>query len=230
MTRSIVDNQSRSCSLKWILENDVTHMLDLTFTVTQEKFGELKEVELVENGANILVTEDNKKKYVELLVEWRFHNSVQEQMDAFNCGFFSIVPRYLVQIFDEKELELLLGGIAEIDVEDWKRYTEYRGGYSSEHQVVLWFWSVVEDFDNEMRARLLQFVTGTSRMPVNGFRELHGNNGPQRFCLERAATNDGLCRAHTCFNRLNLPEYPSLEKLRERLLFSIDNTTGFLQE
>jgi E3 ubiquitin-protein ligase NEDD4 len=57
-------------------------------------------------------------------------------MDAFNCGFFSIVPRYLVQIFDEKELELLLGGIAEIDVEDWKRYTEYRGGYSSEHQVV----------------------------------------------------------------------------------------------
>jgi hypothetical protein len=108
---------------------------------------------------------------------------------------------------------------------------------------------VVEDFDNEMRARLLQFVTGTSRMPVNGFRELHGlliiirnegyvthlsrlagNNGPQRFCLERAATNDGLCRAHTCFNRLNLPEYPSLEKLRERLLFSIDNTTGFLQE
>lgn len=87
--------------------------------------------------------------------------------------------------FDEKELELLLCGIQEIDIEDWHRHTVYRH-YTRSSKQVSWFWQFVrESCDNEMRARLLQFVTGTCRVPVGGFSELMGSNGPQRFCIEK---------------------------------------------
>ena len=66
-----------------------------------------------------------------------------------------------------------MGGLAEIDVEDWKKNTEYVG-YAPTDPVVVWFWRAVESWDDEMRARLLQFVTGTSKVPMNGFAELQG--------------------------------------------------------
>ena len=55
----------------------------------------------------------------------------------------------------------------------------------------------VYSFNNETRARLLQFVTGTSRVPMNGFKELHGSNGPQLFTIERWGTVEQFPRAHT---------------------------------
>ena len=59
-----------------------------------------------------------------------------------------------------------------------------RAGYHAAHQVVLWFWQAVEMFDNEQRLRLLQFVTGTSSVPFEGFKVLRGSNGPKRFTID----------------------------------------------
>lgn len=50
---------------------------------------------------------------------------------------------------------------------------------------------------NESRARLLQFVTGTSRVPMNGFKEMYGSNGKQLFTIENWGTTDKYPRAHT---------------------------------
>lgn len=55
----------------------------------------------------------------------------------------------------------------------------------------------IRDFDNEKRIRLLQFVTGTCRLPVGGFGELMGSNGPQKFCIERVGKDSWLPRTHT---------------------------------
>jgi len=55
----------------------------------------------------------------------------------------------------------------------------------------------VLSFNNEMRSRLLQFVTGTSRVPMNGFKELYGSNGPQLFTIEIWGTKENYPRAHT---------------------------------
>lgn len=242
-------------SLEWILENDITDVLDLTFTATLDKFGEMIEYELKPGGTDIEVTEENKREYVQLLTDFRFSKNIEDQMNAFITGFNSIIPQHLIRIFDEKEIEvcsrlhtlhwqpsmpsdllpcssaqLLIGGLAEIDVSDWKANTEYRNGYHATHPQVLMFWEVVETWDNELRARMLQFVTGTSRVPVNGFRELHGSNGPQKFCVERVNATDGLARAHTCFNRLDLPMYANIDLMRDRLTFAMDNTAGFSQE
>uniref|UniRef100_A0A3B5MTU1 HECT-type E3 ubiquitin transferase n=1 Tax=Xiphophorus couchianus TaxID=32473 RepID=A0A3B5MTU1_9TELE len=89
---------------------------------------------------------------------------------------------------------------------------------------------VVKEMDSEKRIRLLQFVTGTCRLPVGGFTELIGSNGPQKFCIDRVGKETWLPRSHTCFNRLDLPPYRSLEQLREKLLYAIEETEGFGQE
>jgi E3 ubiquitin-protein ligase NEDD4 len=52
-----------------------------------------------------------------------------------------MIPKELINVFDERELELLIGGISEIDMEDWKKHTDYRG-YKEDDEAVLFFWKV----------------------------------------------------------------------------------------
>jgi E3 ubiquitin-protein ligase NEDD4 len=110
---------------------------------------------------------------------------VDEQFQAFKEGFNQLIPQDLVNVFDERELELLVGGIAEIDVDDWKKHTDYRG-YTEQDDVIQWFWKCVRSWDSEKKSRLLQFTTGTSRIPVNGFKDLQGSDGPRRFTIEKS--------------------------------------------
>lgn len=69
--------------------------------------------------------------------------------------------------------QLLLCGMQEYDIDDWQRNTVYRN-YAKTSKQVLWFWQAVKSYDNEKRSRLLQFVTGTCRLPVGGFQDLMG--------------------------------------------------------
>ncbi|KAI9329014.1 hypothetical protein DFJ73DRAFT_902704, partial [Zopfochytrium polystomum] len=216
-------------SLVWMLENPIADVLDLTFAVDSEVFGKHVEVELKPDGKNIEVTDENKKEYVDLVVEWRIVKRVEEQFRAFQQGFNEIVPQELINVFDERELELLIGGLADIDVDDWKKHTDYRG-YSENDETVQHFWRAVKAWDNEKRANLLQFVTGTSRIPVNGFKDLQGSDGPRRFTIEKTGEVEQLPKSHTCFNRLDLPPYRSYDALDRKLTMAIEETIGFLQE
>ncbi|XP_064244560.1 E3 ubiquitin-protein ligase NEDD4 isoform X1 [Passer domesticus] len=213
-------------SLRWILENDPTE-LDLRFMVDEELFGQTHQHELKSGGSEIVVTNKNKRDYIHLVIQWRFVSRVQKQMTAFKEGFFELIPQDLIKIFDENELELLMCGLGDVDVADWKLHTKYKNGYNINHQVIQWFWKAVLMMDSEKRIRLLQFVTGTSRVPMNGFAELYGSNGPQLFTVEQWGTPEKLPRAHTCFNRLDLPPYDSFEDLWDKLLLAIENTQGF---
>lgn len=213
-------------SLLWIKENDPSE-LELTFSVDEESFGHTSQRELKPDGANIPLTDENKDEYISLVIQWRFVSRVQEQMNAFLEGFNALIPPTLVKIFDEHELELLMCGILHIDVKDWKQNTLYKGDYHANHIVVQWFWRVVLSFTNEMRSRLLQFVTGTSRVPMNGFKELYGSNGPQLFTIEKWGTPDNYPRAHTCFNRIDLPPYESYQQLKDKLVKAIEGSQGF---
>uniref|UniRef100_A0A182ITS4 HECT-type E3 ubiquitin transferase n=1 Tax=Anopheles atroparvus TaxID=41427 RepID=A0A182ITS4_ANOAO len=213
-------------SLLYIKENDPAPLM-LTFSVDEESFGTTNQRELKPNGADIEVTNENKDEYIRLVIDWRFEARVKEQMQAFLEGVGSLVPLHLLKIFDENELELLMCGIQSIDVNDWKKNTMYKGDYYANHAVVQWFWRAVLSFNNEMRARLLQFVTGTSRVPMNGFKELYGSNGPQLFTIEKWGTVNNFPRAHTCFNRLDLPPYESYAQLKEKLISAIEGSQGF---
>jgi E3 ubiquitin-protein ligase NEDD4 len=144
-----------------------------------------------------------------------------------------------------------LCGLPEIDIEDWKRNTEYMDSAYAEnepnardsrytgdferkgasHKVVKWFWEVVvDDFNEEHKARLLQFVTGTSGVPAQGFRALQGNdNNIRKFTVNSIPeTVSVFPKAHTCFNRIDLPLYDSKKKLKKFLTMAIQmEATGF---
>ncbi|KAF1962906.1 hypothetical protein CC80DRAFT_99904 [Byssothecium circinans] len=204
-------------SLLWMLENDITDIITETFSTDVEAFGETEVVDLIENGRNIPVTEENKHEYVRLVTEHRLTGAVQEQLEHFLRGFHDIIPAELISIFSEQELELLISGLPDINIEDWKANTEYHN-YTQNSPQIHWFWRAVRSFDKEEQAKLLQFVTGTSKVPLNGFKELEGMNGFSKFNIHRDyGSKDRLPSSHTCFNQLDLPEYEDYEALKKAL-------------
>lgn len=222
-------------NLKWMLENDVSDIPDLTFSMDpdEEKHilyekNEVTDYELKPGGRNIRVTEETKHEYVDLVAEHILTTAIRPQINAFLEGFTELVPRELISLFHDKELELLISGLPEIDFDDLKANAEYIG-YSPASPVILWFWEVVNGFSKEDMARFLQFVTGTSKVPLEGFKALQGISGPQRFQIHKAyGAPERLPSAHTCFNQLDLPEYSSKEQLEERLLLAIHEASeGF---
>ncbi|SCV01331.1 LAMI_0G10814g1_1 [Lachancea mirantina] len=209
-------------SLIWILENDITGIIEETFSVETDDYGEHKIIDLIPDGRDIAVTEDCKQEYVQKIVEYKLHTSVKEQMDNFLLGFYAVIPKELIAIFDEQELELLISGLPDIDVDDWKNNTVYVN-YTATCKQISHFWRAVRSFDTEERAKLLQFVTGTSKVPLNGFRELSGVNGISKFSIHRDyGSTERLPSSHTCFNQLDLPAYSSYETLRGSLLLAIN--------
>ncbi|KAL4969000.1 NEDD4 family E3 ubiquitin-protein ligase [Aspergillus stella-maris] len=216
-------------NLAWTLENDIEGIIELTFTVDDEKFGERRTIELKPGGEDIPVTNENKHEYVELVTEWKIVKRVEEQFNAFMSGFNELIPADLVNVFDERELELLIGGIADIDVDDWKKHTDYRG-YQEQDEVIQNFWKIVRTWDAEQKSRLLQFTTGTSRIPVNGFKDLQGSDGPRRFTIEKSGDPIALPKSHTCFNRLDLPPYKTHDVLEHKMSIAVEETLGFGQE
>ncbi|KAI9775844.1 MAG: hypothetical protein M1835_005677 [Candelina submexicana] len=216
-------------NLTWTLENDINGILDLTFSTDDERFGETVTIDLKPGGRDIEVTNENKKEYIDLITEWRIQKRVEEQFNAFVTGFNELIPPDLVNVFDERELELLIGGIADIDIEDWKKHTDYRG-YTESDEVIVNFWKCIRGWDAEQKSRLLQFATGTSRIPVNGFKDLQGSDGPRRFTIEKSGEITQLPKSHTCFNRLDLPPFKTYDALSNKLTIAVEETVGFGQE
>lgn len=219
-------------NLKWLRDNTGVESLALDFTVNVDQMPDkVKVVDLVPNGSDIPVTDDNKLEYITLRFKWIVATSMSQQLGSIMQGLFSIIPVELLSVFDHQELELLICGIPDIDVQDWKTHTIYVG--ERDERVIAWFWNCVHEFSNEQKARLLQFTTGSARVPVQGFKALTMNDG--RICpfaVQCVNANECLYpRAHTCFNRIDLPRYGTEKDLRIALSLVIQmEVTGFTIE
>jgi E3 ubiquitin-protein ligase HUWE1 len=124
-----------------------------------------------------------------------------QQIDSFLDGFHELVPPELISIFDAQELELLISGLPDIDLDDLRANTEYVG-YKSSDPMISYFWAALRSFSKEERALFLQFVTGTSKVPLDGFAALQGSEGVRKFNIHRAFGAHLLPTTHTCFNQL----------------------------
>ncbi|KAJ6625623.1 hypothetical protein B0H10DRAFT_1782772 [Mycena sp. CBHHK59/15] len=207
-------------SLCWILENDPTP-LDLTFSVEADEFGVNRIVPLKEGGETLPVTQENKREFVQLSAQYRLYSSIKDQIENLSTGFYEIIPKDLITIFNEQELELLISGTPDIDVDEWRAATEYNG-YTSSDPNIVWWWRALKSFNRDERAKVLSFATGTSKVPLGGFTDLQGVQGVQRFSIHRAyGGSDRLPQAHTCFNQIDLPQYSSYDMLRQQLLLAI---------
>uniref|UniRef100_A0A6U3VGG6 HECT-type E3 ubiquitin transferase n=1 Tax=Ditylum brightwellii TaxID=49249 RepID=A0A6U3VGG6_9STRA len=224
-------------SLVSLVDMEDVSMLCLDFTITEETLGTKKNIELIPNGENVEVTNDNLPEYLEANLKYRLMDRIRPQLTELLLGFFDVIPEPLLSIFDFQELELLMCGMPEIDLDDWEANTVYSGLFQDnggDDPVCRWFWEVVrENFDQETRARLLQFVTGTAGVPSRGFSVLQGNDGNiRKFSIHGVdASQYPFPRSHTCFNRIDLPDYKSKEELHERLKIAVSTSaTGFDME
>ncbi|KAG6504116.1 hypothetical protein ZIOFF_036446 [Zingiber officinale] len=198
-----------------------SHMQDTTIAgayLCDEENVKVTDYELIPGERNIRVIEETKHEYVDLVAEHILTTTIHPQINSFLEGFNELVPKELILIFNDKELELLLSGLPEIDLDDLQANTEYTG-YSAASTVIQWFWEVVKSFNKEDMERLQKFVTRTSK----------GISGPQQFQIHKTyGAPERLPSVHTCFNQLDLPEYSSREQLEERLLLAIHEASeGF---
>jgi len=146
-------------NLRWILENDVED-LDLAFTHETEILGERVTLELLEGGFDTIVTETNKKDYVKRVCEARMTKEIEKPLKAFLKGFRRIIPRNYLSHLSTSDLEIIIAGAPEINLEDMKKYAEYSSGYNATSQIIKWLWEVLAEFKQEELAAFLYFVSG----------------------------------------------------------------------
>ena len=142
-------------------------------------------------------------------------------------SLFKLIPKDVIQKFSSDELELLINGRPFIDLEDWKMFTEYREPYNANHKIIIWFWEIMNELSQKELSNLLMFTTGASRVPFGGFEVLESNRGNiSKFTIESLPFERGkknFIKAHTCFNRLDIPIFDNKEQLKEAIQFVTSN-------
>ncbi|KII83229.1 hypothetical protein PLICRDRAFT_180633 [Plicaturopsis crispa FD-325 SS-3] len=198
--------------------------LSLNFTVAIDEFGVTKTIDLIPNGSNIAVTRENRLQYIHLVSHYRLTKQIKLQSEAFFEGLSEMIDPKWLKMFNQQEVQILLGGVnSPVDLEDLRRHTAYGGVYDDAEETIVAFWKTVNSFDQEQRRALLRFVTSCSRPPLLGFKELVPN-----FSIRDAGNDESrLPTASTCVNLLKLPRYKSERVLRQKLLQAIHSGAGF---
>lgn len=200
---------------------EVESTFGLCMQVTYEQFGETKAHDLMPDGGEVNVTEQNRVEYVDLYTGYLLEQSITRQFGAFMRGFHSVCGGDCLQLFRWEELELLICGSPVLDFEALERVTQYDDGYARDHPTIVNMWAVIHELPLDQKKRFLFFSTGSDRVPIKGLGNLN-------FVISKNGSDEErLPSAHTCFNHLLLPEYKEKDKLRAQLLKAVLDTEGF---
>ncbi|KAG2528974.1 hypothetical protein JM18_001889 [Phytophthora kernoviae] len=218
-----------------MLVNSMSKMRTIdNYGVTEEMFEDIvmetfttlgadnRVIELKPGGASLAVTFNSRYEYADLVEQARLHES-DVQVQAIFRGLAKVVPAKLLACFSGAELELMVCGSPEVNVDLLEKCTEYSSCSPTDNHIV-WFWRTLRSFSHEERSTFLRFVWGRSRLPSSA------DEFPQRFKLQsfnqqRAgrSVDAYMPVAHTCFFSIEIPTYTSEEVLREKLLYAIYN-------
>jgi len=214
--------------LVWMLENDITGVIDETFSTTVSVLGKVDTINLKENGESIAVTQENKEEFVDLKAKAVMMHGIRDQMQAVFEGFSEMIPPKNLKDFSVTDLHVAISGISSISVHDWRKNTEITAEWQNHKHVIDMFWQIVgQELTPEQRSKLLYFATASASPPPGGFANLH----PNKFRI--SALVDGppgsLPIAHACFCNLVLPldigdDY---EAFRQKLLMAVSESDGF---
>ena len=181
--------------------------------------------DLIENGSDILVTKDNLDLYITKRIEY-YTKSQMGGIKGIISGINTIFPVEYLKIFTSDQLGLLINGTPFIDIEDWRLNTKYKN-YNDYDNVIIDFWDIISNLSQEDLSNFLLFCTGSSRVPIGGFKSLESNRGQiSKFEIVKSEYKEGeknYLRAHTCFNRLDLPNFPNKNSLNEAIKFALEN-------
>ena len=191
----------------------------------EDKRGNMCFQDLIENGNDILVTKENFDLYIEKRIEY-FTKTQLIGVKEIIRGINTIFSVDLLKIFTSDQLGLLINGTPFIDVDDWRLNTQYKN-YNDYDNVIINFWEIISNLSQEDLSNFLLFCTGSSRVPIGGFKSLESNRGQiskfEIVKIDYIAGSKNFLRVHTCFNRLDLPEYPDKYSLEEAVRFALEN-------
>ena len=215
-------------SLKQMTPEELDSM-EIYYTYQYESSeGKLIIDELIPDGENIKVS--NIDDYIEKRINYIVKKS-KNLVKYIQDGLFKYIPKYILKSVNAYELELLICGRPFIDVNEWKQNSIYKGKFSKSSSCVKWFWEEIFKLNQENLRRFLQFSTGSSRVPINGFQNLESNRGElAKYCLNSVPYNkngNNYIRAYTCFNRLDVPQFKKKEEVHDAIQFVLKNITGF---
>uniref|UniRef100_A0A8C9NN57 E3 ISG15--protein ligase HERC5-like n=1 Tax=Serinus canaria TaxID=9135 RepID=A0A8C9NN57_SERCA len=200
--------------------NEESDSLDLDFTIMEGDSTDV--VELKENGANIPVTKDNRKEYVDLYVNYKFNKSVQKPFEDFMQGFLRGCPARNWKMFSPEELQVLLQGHPTYDWHLLEKNVIY-AEYTKSDQTIRNFWTVFHELPEEKKKMFLVFLSGSDRISGYGLE-------PFRFCIvdpQVENPDESSPYASTCRLALFLPRYRSKKILKKKLLYAIEHNEGF---
>ena len=207
------------------MQPEVMKELFLFYSVVmKDTNSKLHTFDLIPNGNNISVTDgdDYIQKRIDFIIA-----IIYPFVEKIKTGLFNVLPKKEILEFTSSEFELILNGKPYIDVTEWEVFTKYRAPYNKSHPVVGWFWEILRELSEKQLSRLLQFCTGSARVPIKGFRELQSNRGNiSAFTICEIPYVSGkinYIKAHTCFNRIEIPNYPSKHLLKESIDFLANN-------
>jgi len=173
-------------------------------------------------GSQIVAHYIPEKDYVKKFCLHNMTNEIKNQIMAFVHGFRLIIPLKMISMFSISELQLMISGLESVDFSDMKEYCKYEGGYCKTSDIIKWLWEILEELEDYQKSSFLFFLSGSVKIPYGGFKNVD--------CSIKKATlgTDSLPLAHTCFYELELPEYESKEKLKEKLFMAMfEGSTGF---
>jgi ubiquitin-protein ligase E3 C len=185
--------------------------------------------DLRHGGSNISVTNQNRLVYISFMARHRLQNQPFQQTAAFLRGLSSMIQPSWLSMFNQSELQTLVGGTSSsIDIEDLRRNTIYGGTYvigddGREHPTIQLFWKIMKDLSDGERRAVLKFVTSTPRAPLLGF----GSLNPRFSIRDAGSDQERLPSTSTCVNLLKLPMYQDERVLKEKLLYSVFSGAGF---
>ena len=215
-------------SLKHMKPEELDYM-EIYYTYQYEDSnGKLITDELIEGGEDIKVTDIDD--YIEKRIDYMVKKA-KVLVEYIQEGLFDYIPKYVLKSLNSYELELLICGRPFIDVNEWKENSIYKGKFTKNSSCVKWFLEEIYKLNQENLRRFLQFSTGSSRVPINGFQHLESNRGEiAKYCLNSVPYNkhgNNFIRAHTCFNRLDVPVFKKKSEVHDAIQFVLKNITGF---
>jgi ubiquitin-protein ligase E3 C len=210
----------RDLSLDFTLTDQISLPGEPVRTVTRN---------LVPNGEDVPVTNENRPLYISYVARHRLVVQPYAQTRAFLRGLGMIIDPAWLSMFNQNELQRLVGGdSSEINVEDLRKHTVYSGVYAigddgEEHPTVKMFWEVMRGLEDGERRDVLKYVTSTPRAPLLGFSQL----SPPFSIRDGGGDEERLPSASTCVNLLKLPRYQSAMTLKKKLLYAVTSGAGF---
>ena len=204
--------------------NDMIKDLELNYSIEMKDcYNHIHSFELIKNGRNIIVEnlDDFIQKRLNFLIGL-YEPFIKQIRDT----FYKNLPSDKIKCLNSNELELLINGRPFIEVEEWKANTEYKGQYNENHIVIIWFWEILSELSQKELSNILLFATGSTRVPLGGFEELSNNGNKSKFTIQYIFYKNNIrnfIRAHTCFNRIDLPCYPNKEELKQAVKFVSEN-------